>query len=567
MAASIVQSASNIKSEGAYPSSEAWVALNTSVDGRLQPGIPFARPCFPLASNETKGHFSPSDCNIVEADYLNHLSISNTVGGYINTQWETCQRTGQECLLDWTLPSNAAATMPPRICSQGSVPTFAIDVRNATDVLRGLEFSKEYNISLAIKNTGHDYKGRSGGPGALALWLHNLKSIEFAPNFIPQNCPSAMRTEYAVTVGAGVQFSDLIPFATEHNITIPSGGDLSVGAAGGYPQGGGHGILSNVYGLAADRVLEYEVITPRGEHIIANDCQYSDLFYALRGGGGGTFGVVLKMTTKALPGMPVNAVFSTFNSTVPGNRLEFIRFMVENSLTWAQQGWGTYIIPSEGILLANTVLQPAAANESMKELREFMTGNLTGTFLMTVEPNYETFFNNYIGALIHVPVGVPLTPASRLIPVQSFSENREQLISTLNDIQNVDILIAFGTTPFLFGSNNRTSVTPAWRDSLWHVVFGDIWNYDTSTTDISQKYSNLSAVANGLRDFTPDSGAYQNEADVYEPNHEESFWGNNYPLLLSIKQKYDPDHILDCWQCVGWRGPSSPQYSCYIEGF
>lgn len=63
-----------LPSRGAYPSSEAWVALNTSVDGRLQPGIPFARPCFPLASNETKGHFSPSDCNIVEADYLNHRS-------------------------------------------------------------------------------------------------------------------------------------------------------------------------------------------------------------------------------------------------------------------------------------------------------------------------------------------------------------------------------------------------------------------------------------------------------------------------------------------------------------
>jgi len=149
--------------------------------------------------------------------------------------------------------------------------------------------------------------------------------------------------------------------------------------------------------------------------------------------------------------------------------------------------------------------------------------------------------------------------------VKTFSENPEQLISTLNNVQDVDIFFVFGTTPFLFGDNNKTSVTPAWRDSLWHVIVADVWNYNTTTTDISQKYSNLTAIVDTLRDFTPDSGAYQNEADVYEPYHEQSFWGDNYPRLLSIKEKYDPDHILDCWQCVGWRGPNDPRYSCYIQ--
>ena len=41
----------------------------------------------------------------------------------------------------------------------------------------------------------------------------------------------------------------------------------------------------------------------------------------------------------------------------------------------------------------------------------------------------------------------------------------------------------------------------------------------------------------------------QNEADVYEPNHEVSFWGTNYERLLSIKNEVDPDHLFDCWQC------------------
>lgn len=216
----------------------------------------------------------------------------------------------------------------------------------------------------------------------------------------------------------------------------------------------------------------------------------------------------------------LQSVFATFDSSVQGSGLEFIRFMVNNSVEWAQQGvyliwsiefhWFIHVErlgnlhycackklppcsllmrkqPGQAILLANTILSPAAANESMEQLHQFMTETLSGTFMMTVEPNYETFYNNYIGAFIHTvsvhkyllrfclishsqPVGVPLTPASRLIPVKTFSENPEQLISTLNNVQDVDIFFVFGTTPFLFGDNNRTSVTPAWRDSLWHVL-------------------------------------------------------------------------------------------------
>ena len=74
----------------------------------------------------------------------------------------------------------------------------------------------------------------------------------------------------------------------------------------------------------------------------------------------------------------------------------------------------------------------------------------------------------------------------------------------------------------------------------------------------------------------------QNEADIYEPNYEVSFWGTNYERLLSIKNEVDPDHLLDCWQCgectlnaggtaqytdhallVGWE-PSAPRFSCYL---
>ncbi|KZP21452.1 hypothetical protein FIBSPDRAFT_953707 [Athelia psychrophila] len=65
-----------------------------------------------------------------------------------------------------------------------------------------------------------------------------------------------------------------------------------------------------------------------------------------------------------------------------------------------------------------------------------------------------------------------------------------------------------------------------------------------------------------LRAITPDA-AYQNEADVYEPNHEVSFWGDHYARLLEIKRKYDPEQLLDCWHCVGFNANSS-RFACYL---
>lgn len=74
-----------------------------------------------------------------------------------------------------------------------------------------------------------------------------------------------------------------------------------MGVVGGWLQGGGHGALTPRYGLGVDNVVEVEVVTVDGQVRTANLCQNSDLFWALRGGGGGTWGVVTKATFLAHP--------------------------------------------------------------------------------------------------------------------------------------------------------------------------------------------------------------------------------------------------------------------------
>ena len=75
----------------------------------------------------------------------------------------------------------------------------------------------------------------------------------------------------------------------------------TVGIAGGYTQGGGHSALSSLYGLSADNVLEWEVVTANGTQLTATSSSNQDLYWALSGGGGCTYGVVMSMTTKLYP--------------------------------------------------------------------------------------------------------------------------------------------------------------------------------------------------------------------------------------------------------------------------
>ena len=137
---------------------------------------------------------------------------------------------------------------------------------------------------MVIKNSGHDYVGRSAAPNSLSIWVHNMKGIELhkAP-FSPKNCNVSIEgTGAYMTALVGTQMYEAYAETAKIGYT-PIGGNGRTVAMGGYVTGGGHSILAPTYGLASDHVLEMELVTPTGEIITANECQNTDLFWALRG--------------------------------------------------------------------------------------------------------------------------------------------------------------------------------------------------------------------------------------------------------------------------------------------
>ncbi|KAG0237810.1 hypothetical protein BGW42_008431 [Actinomortierella wolfii] len=158
-------------------------------------------------------------------------------------------------------------------------------------------FAVKHNLRLVIKNTGHDLLGRSMGPNSLSLWVHHRKKIEVFDTFVPEGAPEDTKGEPAVMIESGVQIAELVKVMDEHKRTVVVGSSPTVGVAGGFCAGGGYGILSRLYGLRVDNVLQYKVVTADGQLRVANAYQNQDLFWALRGGGPGTYGVVAEVVT------------------------------------------------------------------------------------------------------------------------------------------------------------------------------------------------------------------------------------------------------------------------------
>lgn len=189
----------------------------------------------------------------------------------------------------------------------GPLPHYAANVTSAEDVRKVLDFTQRRNIRLVIRNTGHDYIGKSTGAGAVTLWTHHLKSIDYVPGYA-----SSGYTGPAMRIGAGVQGFEAQNAAHKLGFTIVTGHCPDVGIAGGYTQGGGHGPLASRYGLAADQVLEWEVVTATGQLLTASPVENADLYWALNGGGGGTYAVVLSMTVRIYPEEPTAAATLSF---------------------------------------------------------------------------------------------------------------------------------------------------------------------------------------------------------------------------------------------------------------
>ncbi|CAE6478775.1 unnamed protein product, partial [Rhizoctonia solani] len=483
-----------------WPSDSTWSNFNASINGRLVAPRPPAWPCH-------DPNYDEATCNNVKANWENSFWRSNQTGAMQDPVWES--------------PGCDIYTLRNVTCNQGFVPIYSVVALDRNDVSKAVSFAKRYKLRLVIKNTGHDYLGRSSGEGSFSIWTHNLKGINFSDSFVPKGCSNNQTGTPAVTVGAAEQWIDVYKAANDHNVTIVGGAARTVGAAGGWIQGGGHSPLRAMYGLGVDNVLQYTVVKADGKIINANSCENKDIFWALRGGGGSTYGVTLDVTYKRHPPLQsVVVVAMQVNVTSPQQMVDMTAVFFKtlpNITDQGARGYGFWMVPNNSfsvILIHPNSPSVEATNNTIQPIFDRASHN-NGTQVGSIGTIYSTFYDMLrptlaILALRYRPGSdLDLYPGRRSSGIQKNWRNWFWPILIRADVGTVGGGAVNDFDPDSVGLN------PQWRkDALLHWTFSSGWNDKTSNELIEQIKRGVTNVTQQLGALSGlDEAAYFNEAD------------------------------------------------------
>ncbi|CAE6501505.1 unnamed protein product [Rhizoctonia solani] len=519
-----------------FPSEAILAQFNASVSGRLRSERPVGAVCY-----EGDPSFDRAACDGLANNTLSSNWRVERFPAYQYVNWEVCGPT-DNC--------NATTIVRDRNCAQGRVPSYSVHAETTQDVVEYVRFATKHNLRIVIKNTGHDLLGRSSGKGGFALWTHKMKDMRFNHTFVPEGCSEEIQGG-VMTLDAGVQWGEAYKFADSMDRTVVGGGATSVGSAGGFPLGGGYSLLSPSLGLGLHNMIEIELVTADGQLRKINECSNPDLFWAVRGGGGGTWGVTTKVTYRTHPKselyvVSLNALSSNMSDAVA--RETIVRW-VKLAPILGDLGVGGVSVLSENSLVITALVQSSFVNlTQLKDvlnpftswladqgiLRTDLESTIDGTSIYTSYASWYDFFIRTV-ATPDAPAGTTGTIASRLVPRHYYESDPEGLADILIEGSAEGSIIVGMTGPLRFAKDhpaavNSTSITPVWYQSPWHII---------------------SSVTPRLREYAKDGGAYFGESDVNEPDAANAYWGINYPALLRAKAKWDPRNTFQVWHGVG----------------
>lgn len=230
-------------SDTCWPSAKEWSALNNTIHGNLVAVRPVASACH-------QAEYNADACKVATDLWTNSVWRSSQPGASQWENWEAWPERNQSCFIE--SPQDTP-------CQQGRISLYSAKVQSASDIQHAVRFAGSHNLRLVIKNTGHDFLGRSTAPESLQILTHGMKDIKIVDDFVPKGCSKSEGP--AITIGAGVQLPEMYQAVALHNRTVIGGSAHTVGAAGGYIQGGGHSPFGHWGGLGSDNALEFEVVT------------------------------------------------------------------------------------------------------------------------------------------------------------------------------------------------------------------------------------------------------------------------------------------------------------------
>lgn len=407
-------------------------------------------------------------------------------------------------------------------------PLVIVYCNNENDISNAIAWAKINSLEIRIRSGSHHYEGYSTGNDVVIIDVSKMNNI------------IVDEEKRIVTIQGGVRNYEIYEILGALGYPFPGGGCPTVGVVG-LVLGGGWGYSSRLLGLAADNILEVEMVDYKGEIIAASESYNEDLFWACRGSGGGNFGVITSMTFK----LPEKIKMATLIT------IDYIKAGIEESIKifeiWINVfkdldrrinlKMGIYNSKEKGQGVKITGLFYGSKEEASEILAPFKSVFKYGKF----DLDYITVLeSNRIIQDSHPPY--EKYKSSGRFVYEDFSR------SCIEDIVNLVSTKAEGaiyTAVSLYGlggavmNKNRNDTAFYYRDAKFILGVQSVWE--------ESKYApiNIEWVKNKFEYIKLiTTGAYINFPSAELENYEKEYYGENLYKLKEVKRKYDPYDVF-----------------------
>jgi FAD/FMN-containing dehydrogenase len=546
----------------AWPTAAQWQKLNDAVGGNLIRVQPLFSPC----QSEPDG----AACKDVAANIRNPFYIGDQPAGSEVSGW-----------LDAWTPAPSA---------------YAVKAHNTADVVAAVDFARTHNLRLVVKGTGHSYQGTSNAADSLLIWTRAMNEVTLHDAFVARGCEEKTPAVPAVTTGAGAMWIDLYDAVTSRGGRYVQGGGCTTVGVAGLVQSGGFGSFSKGFGTAAAGLLEAEVVTADGQVRIANACSNPDLFWALKGGGGGSFGVITRLTlrTHELPeffGAAWGTIKAQSDAAFKKLLAHFLEYYADNLFN---PHWGEQVaIGTDNTLTLKMVCQGldkqqlaalwqpffawvTAAPQDFMVKEAFGTAALSARLWWQIEgthrlirdaragaPAHHGYWDGdqgQVGMFVHAYDSVWL-PASLLEKEQ----HPQRLVNALFAAsRHKEVGLHFnkglaGAPDAAIAAAVDTATNPGVIGAFALAIIADgegpaYPGMARPAMDLEAAHADARAIEAAiaqLRQVAPGAGSYVSESNYFNASWQEAFFGSHYPRLAAVKSKYDPQGLFFVHHGVG----------------
>lgn len=401
-----------------------------------------------------------------------------------------------------------------------SNPAAVVTVSSQADVQKAVAFATANKLKVAPRGGGHSYIGASSANGTMVL---DLRGLPGGANLDGGN----------VTVTPAANLWAVHQACASAGRGVPTGSCPTVGVAG-LTLGGGLGADSRHAGLACDALQSATVVLPSGDVVTASPNEHPDLFWALRGGGGGNFGVTTSMTF---------GTFATGDTDVV--RLEF----APSSAVQVLVGWQSWLDGADRNAWAMVDLAVGGSQPDCHILATCPAGGAAGMAdaiksAVGLQPSAVTNKTMNRMDLVTYLAGGSSTSSPRGFVAGS------DVVTTINSAAAHAIATAIGQWPASAGQASLlvdplggaiADVAPGDSAFPWRKQSAVLqWYVEPAANQISAATQWLSSAHQAVQQFSV--GGYVN---YLEPNSAASrYFGSNLSQLNSVRQKYDPNQIM-----------------------